>query len=459
MKKILLVSIFMLGLFFQAQLYAQVPNGGFENWDSATYFNPSGWFTGNQKSINRMGVAPVTRVTGAGVSGYAVRIQTFTSGGDTSDSYISNTNGDPLSGQGGVPFPEQPTRLRGQYRCNLVGSDTALIVAVFKNSGNIIYVGTLKLTGSQSTFTTFNLNLTLPMIADTMILAAASSNLISNVGVQGGSFLELDALTFGVTTAVPNGAFENWDSLTYRAPVGWEINGDSIFRTTDHFAGTYAIKMKTEDYGGGNINGAYITTGHETNSGPRGGLPFSSMVDTLTGYYKYTASGSDSAICSITLTHLGTIVGGNSIFLPPAATYTLFKVPISAGSTPDTMRIDFISSKFPYTPQSVNSTLYLDRLILRSVLVDVASINGAATNGISSYPNPANDVLNIEFRKSPVSDFDFLVYNVNGSLVKKERINSNGVKYQLNIAELSPGTYFYEAVSKDGQLHNSFLKK
>ena len=455
MKKILLSSIFMLGFFFPAKIYAQVPNGGFENWDTTTYFNPQGWFTGNQQTIGRMGIAPVTRV--AGLSGYGVRMETFTSGGDTSSSYISNTNGDPTSGVGGFPFPEQPTRLRGQYRCNLFGNDTALVIAVFKNSGVIIYVGILKLTGNQPTFTTFNLNLALPMVADTVILAAASSNLLDNVGVTGGSFLELDALTFGVTTAIPNGAFENWDSLTYRSPVGWEISGDSIFRTTDRFAGSYAIKMKTQDNGGGNVNPAYMTSGHNTNNGPTGGQPFSSTVDTLTGYYKYNAVGNDSAVCFISLTHLGTIVGGNSVFLPPAATYTLFKVPISAGSAPDTMRIDFLSSKF--NGGSIGSTLYLDRLILRSVLVDVSNISGASTNAISSYPNPAADVLNIEFGKSPVADFDFMIYNISGSLVKQEHVALNNDKYQFDIADLSPGTYFFEALNKDMQLHNSFLKK
>jgi len=455
MRKNLLTLSLVISLIAPSILYAQLPNGGFENWTTVSYQDPVGWYTGNRHSVSRMGMAPVSRVTGH--TGYGLRIETFVAGPDTSDPYITNSINDPLNGDGGVPFPEQPTRISGYYRCNLVGNDTALMVVIFKSGGAIISTDIFKFTGSVNTYTYFQYALSLGGIADTMIFAATSSNLLNNVGVQAGSWLELDGLDLQVTTQVPNGAFENWDSLNYESPNGWHMNGDSIFKSTDHFAGSYSIKMVTQDYGGGNVQSAYITTGRM--NGPGGGLPYNFQNDTLIGYYKFIPSGGDSASVNISVTNHGTIVGGNGRFLAPASNYTLFKIGFTSSLAPDTMRIDFSSSKYPISPSSVGSTLYLDGLILRSVLLGTQEIGKTPSNMLFTYPNPATDVLNISFMKNPEADFGIMIYNVSGSLVKSERIKFNSSGYVLNIADLPAGTYFLESISREGHYRNSFIKQ
>ena len=123
------------------------------------------------------------------------------------------------------------------------------------------------------------------------------------------------------------------------------------------------------------------------------------------------------------------------------------------------MRIDIASSKWPYTGISEGSTLFLDRLALKSILVNVENMNQANANLISSFPNPAKDVLNISFKKSPTSDFDLMVYNLLGGLVKSERYSHQAKSFQLRIADLAPGTYYFKCISKDEQFQSSFVKE
>src|ERR1051326_8823586 len=212
MKKILLFSALIA---FQLKLSAQaIINGSFENWSSVAYNDPNGFTTANPSDLQKMGIATITKVTG--FSGNAARIQTTISGSDTSDSYIINmpTNpcNDPPQWKGGLPYSQQPTAITGYYRYNLPGNDTALMIVIFRKNGVHIGDNYIKIrgTGSQNTWAPFSFPVNCSGMPDSMIFAAASSNKISNVGVQNGSFLELDNLAFaGCTQVFPNGTFDN----------------------------------------------------------------------------------------------------------------------------------------------------------------------------------------------------------------------------------------------------------
>ncbi|MGZ3901046.1 MAG: hypothetical protein ACXVNQ_11345, partial [Bacteroidia bacterium] len=133
MKKLLLFT----SMFAIAKLFGQaVPNGSFENWTTINYSEPTGFNTGNSRDVPRMGVASITKVTG--FTGFAVRIQNNVVGPDTSDSYIINTNNpcsDVPQWTGGVPYSQQPTAITGKYRYNLLGTDTAILLVIFRKNG------------------------------------------------------------------------------------------------------------------------------------------------------------------------------------------------------------------------------------------------------------------------------------------------------------------------------------
>lgn len=450
-KSLLILLLISVSLFLQAQ----VVNGTFEAWNSTSYSEPNGWSTGNQESIPSIGVAPVTQVQG--VTGSAVRMETMVISGDTAQAYIAN--GDPMSGTGGIPINQIPSSITGYFRYNLPNNDTALILVMFKLNGQIISSDIFKIkgTGSQNTFTSFSFPLSVPTTPDSVIVAATCSNLIDNIGVEAGSWMELDGLTFSnPTIAIPGASFENWTSESFDIAQQWETNGDAQ-KTTDAYQGNFAIKLTTVDYGNGNIGSASITNGHFTNNGPpSGGCPFTSMSDTLTGYYKYIANNNDSANIGINLTANGNNVGGGGINLPPVTTYTYFEMPIWSMSTPEFLAISASSSKWPYTQSSAGSTLYLDNIALKSELtLGMKNIN--FNRSVSVYPNPATDVLKINLNDIISGSVYVTISDVSGRVVMTEKMNSSNS--QINIESLNTGIYFCNISDGTKSVQRMFAKQ
>jgi len=460
MKKVILL-VAAVWLLSQGNIYAQAipPNGGFENWNTINYNDPVGWFTGNQQALAQMGIAPITKV--AGQTGFGVRMQTYIIGADTSQSYIDNAPNDPSKGIGGIPFTQRPTAITGYYRDSVVAGDTAGIIVVFKKSGVIINKSEFPYTGSHLAWTAFSFPLSLSSTPDTVIIAAISSNILSGIGIKNGSWLELDGLAFtGVAQIIPNGDFENWSSLSYQTPVGWQVQGDSVSRTTDKYAGTYAIRIKTALSKDGHVNPSGITTGHNMNNSQIvGGQPYTRMADTLMGYYKYFPSGNDTAVVNVNLSKNAAPVGGIAGQLLATASYIYFQMPFSAGTTPDTIRIDAYSSISYGVISNLGSTFYLDNLALKSQTLGITEV---ANNNLQVivYPNPANSVLNVSFRKSLEGTVAFRIYDVSGRLVKEELLKSVVAleRIQLSVADLSAGIYHYQVSSNEGVVWNKFVK-
>lgn len=457
MKKILL-STFLLGLSNLA--FSQLPNGDFENWNTTSYQEPNGWYTSNREVMPRIGLATVTRVSGS--SGYAVRMETVISGQDTAFTYIDNTEGDPTQGEGGLPYTQRPTGLTGSYRYNLPGNDTAWIFVAFKKNGSVIFSQFFPVrgTGSQPVFTNFNIPFTIPSVPDTFILAAIPSNLINEVGIQNGSFLELDNLAFsGATQPIPEGDFENWTTVSSDELVGWDVFGDQgLSKTTDSYSGNYALRLETIDYGGGNIAPAGINTRQpytmifDTLSG--------TFVDTLIGFYKFSTPGSGQGRAIVDLYANGTLVGNNSYFFNPAAPYTEFRLPITTWFpvAPDTIWIDFESSDYPWDAGDIGSVLIIDHLALKSMLTTIPVVPSSAFSTVTAYPNPATETLYLRFSK-PEKDVTVRVLDMTGIVVSEQVFSGNVECVSINIEALNTGTYFYEARRGGKYSRSTFVVK
>ena len=455
MKKLLPLLTFCLII---GNVYGQLPNSSFESWNSTPYDEPTGWQTGNHESVS-LGLIPVTKV--AGTSGFAVRMQTTVSNGDTAQAYIAN--GDPGSGQGGIPFAQQPTAITGYYRYQLPANDTAILLVMFKSNGTIFSQNIFKIkgTGTQNTFAAFSFPLSVGIMPDSVIFAAASSNLIDNVGVENGSFLELDGIAFtGSNTPINNGTFENWTTFSNDAINGWETYGDGVSRTSDSYDGSFAISLETVDYGNGYISNSGMTSGHNTQNGPIGGTPYTETVDTLIGYYQYFATGPDSASVNISLLNNSNYISGIQKLLPPTSQYTYFEVPIYANSIPDTMRVDFSSSKWPTSPSSIGSRLILDHLQLKSVITaGIENPNSSFKNLSFAFPNPANNMLHIRLANDVSENVLIEVYDLAGRLMIKDKKNVNDRNIDLSITSLTPGKYFYKVYCNGRSYQQTFSKE
>ena len=254
-----------------------------------------------------------------------------------------------------------------------------------------------------------------------------------------------------------NPGFENWTNHgTYMDPDGWTtlnpLTG-SIGAVTcaqsssDKHSGSYAVKLTTKSLGSTFIP-AILTNGtiDVASQNVVGGKPISSRPLALTGWYKYSPVGADTALFEIDLYSGLTKIGGGQLFVTTSG-WASFSIPITytSGSTPDTSRIVFNSSAVD-TPH-VNSTLLLDDL-------DYSYNSGIAESSYQSfsvYPNPANDLVTLDNRDMHAVTAQ--LFSVDGKLEKSvtltEEINT------LNIAGMQKGFYVIRAVGRNGITYRS----
>ena len=79
-----------------------------------------------------------------------------------------------------------------------------------------------------------------------------------------------------------------------------------------------------------------------------------------------------------------------------------------------------------------------------------------AANGITLYPNPAADVLNVRFTTAPQGTVNVRIYNVTGQLVQSTSINSGN--YQVPVQNLTPGNYIAEISDQATAQRTPFVK-
>lgn len=452
MKKQLLAAAFLACA--GAVQSQTILNGNFENWSTISFDEPNTWFTSNREAP---GFNTITKVTG--FAGSAIKIETKADPdnlGDFIGGFISNTEGDPTEGEGGVPFSQQPTAITGKIMANLVGNDTALLLVVFKKNGAVTSTNIFKLNGkNQTTFTDFSFPISLSAAPDSVVIACASSNLISSEGIEVGSSITIDNLAFtgpGVTQTIPNGGFEQWTTTTQNELDGWEYfnNTETISRATDKYKGSYALKLETKDFGGGNVGSGFISNGYNS------GLPYTKTVDTLIGWYKYSTPGNDSGSVGVSLAKNGMGIGGGFVFLTPKTTFTYFEIPIFVMSAPDSLRINIASSSGMNAV--AGSTLIIDEVQLKSAPLNTGLNPFAKLKSFSkAYPNPATNLLTIQTIET--HDLVLTIYDVTGKLVNTASF-TKGQNIELNISALPAGLYTYQLQSADGYAsQNKFIKE
>ena len=82
-------------------------------------------------------------------------------------------------------------------------------------------------------------------------------------------------------------------------------------------------------------------------------------------------------------------------------------------------------------------------------MVDI--VEGNAANGISIYPNPCNDYINIVFNEPDLKNWDTWIYSSTGSLIQKNHFASVSTAHIHFINNLAAGVYFIKAESNTPQ--------
>ena len=82
-----------------------------------------------------------------------------------------------------------------------------------------------------------------------------------------------------------------------------------------------------------------------------------------------------------------------------------------------------------------------------------------ANNNFKIYPNPANDILNIEIPFKEIGDAIIKIYDVEGKLIMNNAISGQfGIeKNTINISTLNHGIYFIN-ITNDASYSAKFVK-
>lgn len=459
------LSVIILCSYSNAQI---IPNGSFENWITGNFELPVNYpFSSNPGTFLKCN-APfnVEKVADPYHGSFAMRLTTQGSGQQACFGYVINaTPGDnPLNFQGGMPYNQRPTGIRGYYKSAIPFGDSAYLLLIFKQAGNLIGFYETRFSGTKTNYTLFDYTFPtpLPVNPDSVIFGMTSSDVFNGTAING-SMIQLDSISFkGVVSqpALMNGSFESWQSSVIYKPQGpWVFNevgeyGEGMFRSTDAFAGTYALQIKSLP-GADEITGAPISRPSQLGlgtidcSGPTcialGGIPFIKTKDTLTLRYKYLpAIGTDKAQVNLSFKKLGIIIGQFGIQLNAAASYTYVEIPFLLGQAPDSVIIQFTSGDWNNTaPGFADADLKIDNVIFKSDINTNVS-DYIYQKFVKVYPNPSPGLFILQ---TDVNVTWIEVMNTSGQRVYAGTINKN--RTEINLNQQPKGVYIYKLYNKE----------
>lgn len=457
MKKMLLVVYCALPMALFGQV---IQNGGFESWNTQTVDMLDQWQNSNLESMGKIGVSTAFKTTDSH-AGLAIKLVTTTVGTDTVAGYFANTEDNPLDGIGGQPFNGLPTAIHFFCKYSMVGNDSSVLVVIFKKNGIVLSQDFFLINSGpiQNTYVQKTFPLSLSSMADSVVVAVASSNMVSaQQNMRPGTTLYIDDITFSGAGAMPsiyNGDFEHWTTQTYNWLNWWNWSHEGLVqKTADAHSGSSAVKIISAP-SGGNINmGSISNFSRDQFTGIfDGGVPYTLMVDTLVGYYKYYNLSGDHAVIDILLKNNGVQVFYNGhLELNPVNQYTKFTIPLAPFMQPDTFRIEFDASSYPFLNIGAGSEFYLDDVYLTSETSQ--GVNEHDPSSFNAWPNPVRDKLYVDCRTALPASTLFRVTTLDGKLLFEsdapEMLNDETISFDAGW--LVPGIYSFE-VRSAGSVH------
>ena len=461
MKRNILSILSMLLLSYS---FAQtVPNAGFENWYNNFYFDePNFGITSNLQSYFSTQSGNVAKTTDAYAGNFAAKLTTVAAANDTLPGVIiiGTPNGSTING--GLAINVRPDSLKCYAKFNIQPNDTASIIVGFRKFGFVDPIGfvQLKFIGVQNAYQEYKSLITwvdATTIPDTLFGYLVSSN-ISQYPTIPGSELYLDNIGFTGAVGAPSTNFETWTTVESLEPENWWTPNFALInqppcvtQSTDAHSGQYALRIENVLSMNGDTVG-FASNGYFYNEEFAGGMAVVQNPMKVTGYYKYSPVGNDTALVGIFTSKYDSNLGygvrldSGLVKLPAASNYTYFEVPLyyNGWPTADSLNITFASGNFQNDTSLlvVGSVLLVDdiEVLYNPVSVEEFSFQKSAL----IYPNPAKDILFIKMIDQARNQA-FKMYDAKGALVFEGNCQfQDGMIASMNISEIPNGLYFYQ---------------
>ena len=259
--------------------------------------------------------------------------------------------------------------------------------------------------------------------------------------------------------SIPNNKFENWESFgAFENPENWDtpnteisiLGQATVSKSTDAFSGSFSAMLETKNLVLADAPGLITLADFSVDITTlefefKGGLPLQENVARLSGMYKYSGAGNDSAsvvIYNYKRDNEGVIdtIGVGIKSLGDADSWTTFTVEMQVlnSNIPDTFNVIILSSGESFKAGSV---LLVDSLTIETN-TGILSLDRKKEE-ISIFPNPATDHVTLEMKSTGNNRF-VQVYSYSGSYILTKEFNLNSVN--IPVSNLPSGYYNFRVV-------------
>jgi hypothetical protein len=455
-KTLLFISVIIISISSFAQYE------GFENWtqNSIQILDDYETSASGRGLEGALATYPVPDpVTGS----LSIKLETVLgSNGDTIFGYF-------LSGDPDTQAPGQAVSIGavdsivGWYKCDIQSGDSAGIICMTSFLSTPSGGGMYYFSGAQPSWKRFAYYVGAPA-ADSMLFAAATGDPMNNFDGIPGSWIQFDDIQLkgpAGTMNVLNFSFENWTPISWEEPNGWATGNlwaigqptMPVIKTTDSYAGTYALDLSVVLSTGGDTLWGAASNGYWGENGAAGGQPFTGSPTAVECWYKYAPVGGDNAMFSVEFKSGGGGIGnyGNN-FNTPASTYTHWTQAIPP-LTPDTVLIAI------WAGNNIGSQFIVDNI---DFVFPVGIAEGLTVEKLVAYPNPATDILKIKFNIEKDNNVNIRLVDALGKELTTRslgHLSSGTYRESFNTSDFSTGVYFLEFTLGDEKLVKRFAIK
>jgi len=271
-------------------------------------------------------------------------------------------------------------------------------------------------------------------------------------------------LLFSATTVfaqIPNAGFENWTAIsTYSVPDGWgTLNNTYTVQTatkgTPGSPGSSYLKLTSKTYSSSVINGIAVSGVLDTiTMQPKSGFAFNQQPANLTGKWQHMIYGTSQGSILVKLTRwdggLGArvpVATGSVTLVGMAMSWANFSIPLSYvdSNLPDSC---IIVLKASGTNPTNNDYLWVDNLAFSGSVVGLTE-KQSSLKAIAVFPNPATDLVNINFTAKNTSNVKVELYDVTGKKVYENNLEqiSGASSQSINVSKFAKGVYVVKIVS------------